>query len=1280
MKERRKLKRIGGAFVATTLVIMSLSLNVFASEPVARANGVNYSDPISAWNAVRKGGTIVMLKDWNLQERLVVETNAQITLEMDGHIIDRGLATTDYSGEGKGQIFFVNDGATLTINGGKATEHRGYVEGGLWFSGAKEGSVTNLTGGVIRGGASDDSDGAGAITMMNRSTVTLNQVSIVGNVSDCFWTFYGDGGAIRMQDEYGTLNLTDSRIMFNHAEDDGGAIYIQKDHCTVNMVRSSVGSNYACDEGGGIYSEGKDTKINMSEHSSISLNQANDGGGIYLNQDKCVLAMRDSEVSYNKATDEGGGICCNDVYTTIRMLGDSHIDSNQADEGGGVHFSERYFHLQSTDMKSTISNNHAEDGDGGGVYIDGTSSSYTDGASIFGITFDNNYASQDGGGVYIGQESVSIGSCRFIRNVADDEGGAIYVDNDKNVLNGCTITYNTAKTAGGGVFSSASVDIGLAGKMTIADNVRSDKTEDDLFLNDAVETSYLNGSPTSTSNVGIRVNKMKERKIGGDTTFFFQDAFFLDESEDYHVEFMEDEGELWIKSGKKTTVSFTEVSPTPTDAGACNGEKLVKGYFSYPSVVDSEADLSGVFYYSDGYFLDGAEGNYGNPDLYNTHLATMSMSMAMAAFYSNLGNADSFETDRHYTYKSQNIERLFTDIGIAPEDIFISDSNTLRPGTNTIGVAIGHKEIGSNGEILVPIAVRGAGYESEWFGNTTVGVSGEHQGFATAADQVFALVRDYITKYGLEEAAASGKIKFWIAGYSRAGATSNLTARRLVEAYCDGTGTSMNNHVYAYCFEAPKGGMNSEMKLTSEKYYCIHNCINKVDLVPLVAPEEMGFIRYGVDHYVPGGKVGAVKTNTNVWSVVKGQPWTKQYMTWYDNEAWSVGSNDYYIQRTKMREQLTSIDPVNIYFYDRFETATIRYGLSYFGYNMISTVDTDLTQEQYVCILMRALQSWGFYECYKGDFRAGYASLSSNGATFQEALQTLTLLFFGKRADDLEGMMNALSGATDRIANTDIEKFSLYYIWDDVIGDWCTLEPDKRTFYAEALWETIIVGVGPDGYAVADFLTEEEKSQLHEVWYTFLDVLLRFVASDYDFDGNEWNKSHAQVKDKDKDFVITDLTENTGKANTIKGQIILGTLVNNSTALAQGHYPEINLAWLRSYDSFFDQEGNKPITIAKQKAPIVKYAISEDGETWEESKNQSEVDCFFKLSTETPGAGCYYRLKADNGSYGDWKPFNQSIQLAGGPEGVVTHTIEITAVYCGVISQPQEVTITIGKA
>ncbi len=1204
--------------ISFLLALIMISATLIEPLPVLAADeayavsedGAQYTSVDAAWNAATAGKKIILQRNWEMGEKsLTLPDNKTATIEMNGYRIYSAYGPVFYAGKGSTLTFLGNNRPQTSIN----YRYTSITTGGL---------ITCLN---------CDEDGAG-VHMKEGSKLILDNVAIAG----CYNAGYG------------------------------GGVSINGDNCEVVMRNGAAITDNQCEK----Y-----------------------GAGIYAYEEYFTLRMDNASISNNYAGPYGGGIYSGDRHCVIEMTNNSRIDSNSAEAGGGIYFNYPEFTLTSTDSTGSISKNRARKGSGGGyggaIYTCQTGTSNE--GSISGITFDGDSSFSHGGAIYLDQESITIANCKIVNCASGGNGGGIYNNNDKNTISSCTITGNKASEAGGGVYSDSLNDIALSGRVIIKDNKRDgdSSTDDDLYLQDGLaSTAYIIGAPSGRSEIGIRTEGKTERVIGKEASFFYANAFFYDNDKDgkeYIIKYDEGASQLKIKkkSASDVTTTIEEVAPdTKVTENGYNGQDLLEGYFSYPSVVESDEDLDAKFYYSDGFFLNGdQDGDAGDPTQYNEHLATMSMSMALAGFYSNIGNDGSLESEnRKYTYKSQNIEKLFTDIGVATDDIYISETQTVKPSIDSIGVAIGQKTITSGDEeyILVPIAMRGAGYEREWYGNTTVGTSGEHQGFATAANTVFELVQAYIKNYGLEDALSKGRIKFWIAGYSRGGAVSNLTAKRLIEAYAcsqDNNDLAKSNQVYAYCFEAPKGGLNSEMQCEESAYYSIHNCINKVDIVPLVAPKEMGFIRYGVDHYVPGSAAETtVSSDTSNWSFVSGQSWASSYKTWHDNSSYTVDDTvtdktNYGKQRALMLKQLASVDAENIYFYDRFRLATVNYVRTMIGYDMIDEIEPQkgsrMTQEDYLQIFCRALQSWGFYKGGEADFRKSYneyvAERGGATVTFQTALQTLTKIFFSKSSEELDGMLSAVMANASSLDTTSI--------WRKCIGTWTDRTTAERKGWFDTFWNTLIEKKPVAGQSVASYLTDKEKSELHEAMNTLIDIVLRLVEVDYNNYVEDWNSSKALEGGATTKVTegITNTNEN--YTDNYPWQVVVGTLANNVTALAQGHYPEINYAWLRSYDSFYtSNEANKTYQIVTDVVPSVT-------DQWTESS------ATLTLSTSTQGAGIYYRTrKSGDADYGDWKPYNKPITLTSDTSGDTTYEVQMTAVYCGNTSEVVTKTYTVGRS
>ena len=245
-------------------------------------------------------------------------------------------------------------------------------------------------------------------------------------------------------------------------------------------------------------------------------------------------------------------------------------------------------------------------------------------------------------------------------------------------------------------------------------------------------------------------------------------------------------------------------------------------------VIDSTFMDGNTFKYSDGYFEE-------DPKQYDPHMATTSADMAYAS--------QTFIHGNDYSHGAIYIEDLLSIMGY--RDMAVNSGYVNEPTDDSIGCIVAAKDVDTQNGIkkVISVTIRSANYGAEWVSNVTIGKSGEAEGFSGAADQVMKFLNDYIAKRPeLQAVVKNGEAAFWLQGYSRGGATANLTAKRIIDQYA-------NDKVYAYCLEAPQGGV-AAAELSGRDYSSIHNVINVDDLVPRVAPTGMGFKRYGVDHYL----------------------------------------------------------------------------------------------------------------------------------------------------------------------------------------------------------------------------------------------------------------------------------------------------------------------------------------------------------------------------------------------------------------------------------------------
>ena len=165
----------------------------------------------------------------------------------------------------------------------------------------------------------------------------------------------------------------------------------------------------------------------------VTSNQAWGGGGIQIYASGTVV--ENCTIQSNLATYFGAGVLFYGAPTS-RVQNCIISDNLASNYGGGV-----YFQNGGSVSNCRIAGNRALGTYGGGVYLD-------QGGELVNSVVVDNFAEQDGGGVYSGgtvARMVPIVNCTIVSNVAGRESGGVYAAYNTFMLNDI-IYFNTAPT------------------------------------------------------------------------------------------------------------------------------------------------------------------------------------------------------------------------------------------------------------------------------------------------------------------------------------------------------------------------------------------------------------------------------------------------------------------------------------------------------------------------------------------------------------------------------------------------------------------------------------------------------------------------------------------------------------------------------------------------------------------------------------------------------------------------------------------------------------------
>ena len=389
----------------------------------------------------------------------VLDAQSGDTIKFDSSLSNQTITLSSGLWLNKSLTFDGVNASNLTISGGNESNI-------FWMGGVDanlELNVRNLT----LADSYYDAEAGGAIYAQENSTINVDNVDFVGNVSDggaihaqqgSYITvdnsnFINNDGASISDKEYATGAISlfafgELRITNSHFEGNkgfnGGAIHVTSSDLFVENSTfidndSTPGKdriNYIPGAGGAIYADAatvpRDEKFYglLPEH---ELEGEQEGG---------VISINNSHFEGNRASGQGGamtlwGYSQDQVIVTNNTVIDNEVILNKDNmaEGGGI-----WLMGYGTVENNTITNNRSED-KGGGLFIWGEVPT-----TVSNTTFANNQAAK-GGAIYsdIWDTQLNIDNSNFDSNSASVEGAVLYTNGIRPVyVEDSQISNNTA--------------------------------------------------------------------------------------------------------------------------------------------------------------------------------------------------------------------------------------------------------------------------------------------------------------------------------------------------------------------------------------------------------------------------------------------------------------------------------------------------------------------------------------------------------------------------------------------------------------------------------------------------------------------------------------------------------------------------------------------------------------------------------------------------------------------------------------------------------------------
>jgi hypothetical protein len=249
----------------------------------------------------------------------------------------------------------------------------------------------------------------------------------------------------------GGVTLIDNRFVENKTGEDGGGYFVSS-YSNSEVTNNEFSLNQAGKSGGGAYSNGNSN--NLMDNRFVENKAGGSGGGLYcLHKVEGNCNITRNEFSLNQAGGSGGGA---NLSSGGSLVTANRFHNNRAGGSGGGLIAYGEFGVW---VNSNIFiGNRAESG-GGGSYVE----SQHDSVRFYNNVLGNNWAGQQGGGVYLSVPSSDLINNTLTNNESGTEGGGAYVYDysDGSTFSNNIIWKNKASAGGNDLYANNSYRVSL---------------------------------------------------------------------------------------------------------------------------------------------------------------------------------------------------------------------------------------------------------------------------------------------------------------------------------------------------------------------------------------------------------------------------------------------------------------------------------------------------------------------------------------------------------------------------------------------------------------------------------------------------------------------------------------------------------------------------------------------------------------------------------------------------------------------------------------------------